>query len=140
MSMAASIEVRVPLLDEDLLEEMLSLPVSLKIKGTTRKFVLKKSMEGRLPHNVLWRKKAGFGAPIQSWLQSGLKALADEFLGESYLRAQNIFNPRMIQRLRFSEAQKDDYYANHIWQLLTFQLWYDVFVHARDARPSPAFT
>ncbi|MGB7327416.1 MAG: asparagine synthase (glutamine-hydrolyzing) [Rubripirellula sp.] len=129
MSMAASIEVRVPLLDDDLVEQMASLPVHEKIRGKQRKYGFKKSQEGRLPDDVIWRKKTGFGAPIQSWIRGELRPIVDELLGEDHLRQQGIFNPKTIQNLLLAEDRKEDYYANHIWQLLTFQLWHKAFIN-----------
>jgi asparagine synthase (glutamine-hydrolysing) len=116
------------LLDEDLVDVVSSLPVNLKIRGKTRKYAFKKSMENRLPHDVIWRKKTGFGAPIQAWLRGELKPLVQELLSEEHLRRQGIFNPKFVQNLLRAEANKHDYFANHIWELLTFQLWHKVFI------------
>jgi asparagine synthase (glutamine-hydrolysing) len=69
MSMAASVEVRVPLLDDAIVDLTRRIPSSLKLHGWRRKYVFKKSQEGRLPNDVIWRRKAGFGAPIRSWLE-----------------------------------------------------------------------
>jgi len=128
MSMAASIEVRVPLLDDDLVEEMLTLPTGIKIKGKQRKYVFKKAMENWLPHDIIWRKKAGFGAPIQAWIGNELKPMVAELLGEEHLKKQGIFKPQTIARLLDAEQRQEDYYANHIWQLLTFQIWHRIFI------------
>ena len=128
MSMAASIEVRVPLLDDDLVEQMSTLPVNLKINGKQRKYGFKKSQEGRLPNDVIWRKKTGFGAPIQSWIRGELRPMVEELLGEEYLTQQGVFNPSTIRALLSAEDRKEDYFANHIWQLLTFQVWHKTFI------------
>ena len=73
MSMAASTEVRVPLLDDELVELAGRVPPTLKLRRTTRKYVLKKAMEGVLPEEVIWRPKAGFGAPLRAWIDEDLR-------------------------------------------------------------------
>ena len=111
---------------------MTTLPVGMKIKGKCRKWGLKKSMQGHLPEDVIWRKKTGFGAPIQAWLNGELKPLVDELLSESALKSQGIFNPTAIKRLLSDEAEKKDYFANHIWQILTYQIWHQEFVTTKS--------
>ncbi len=128
MSMAASIEVRVPLLDDDLVETMRSFPAALKIRGCTRKYAFKKAMETHLPREVIWRRKAGFGAPIQAWIGKELLAMVEELLGEEHLKRQGIFRPGFVRSMLDAQKRREDYYANHIWQLLTFQLWHRVFI------------
>ena len=73
MSMAASTEVRVPLLDDELVDLAGHVPPGLKLRRTTRKYVLKQSMEGVLPEAVIWRPKAGFGAPLRAWIDQDLR-------------------------------------------------------------------
>jgi asparagine synthase (glutamine-hydrolysing) len=85
-SMAANLEVRVPFLNKEMLELTSRLPSSLKIKGLKRKYILKKAAEQLLPKEVVWRKKAGFGAPIRSWLRGALRPMVDDLLSESRVR------------------------------------------------------
>ncbi len=68
-SMAANLEVRVPFLNREMIELAARMPPGLKLHGFKRKYVLKRALEKLLPHDVVWRKKAGFGAPIRSWLR-----------------------------------------------------------------------
>jgi asparagine synthase (glutamine-hydrolysing) len=131
MSMAASIEVRVPYLDDALVQEMFRLPVSLKIRRGQGKFALKKAMQGRLPHDVIWRKKAGFGAPIHAWIRGQLRDMVETYLGEEKLKEQGIFNPAYVRQLLDQEYSNKRYLSNHIWELLTIQLWDQVFVGDR---------
>ncbi len=131
MSMAASIEVRVPYLDDTFVQEMFSLPVSLKIRRGQGKFALKKAMQGRLPHDVIWRKKAGFGAPIHAWIRGQLRDMVETYLGEEKLKEQGIFNPAYVRQLLDQEYSNKRYLSNHIWQLLTIQLWDQIFVRNR---------
>jgi asparagine synthase (glutamine-hydrolysing) len=128
MSMAASIEVRVPFLDEDFVAEMFTLPARFKLRGRIRKYALKRAMEPRLPKSVVWRRKAGFGSPIHAWIRGRMRDFIEAYLGESRLAEQGIFNPRYVRRLLDQELSNQQYLSNHIWQLLTFQLWNERFV------------
>jgi len=128
MSMAASIEVRVPYLDDTLVESIATLPADQKLNGLVRKYGMKRSMEGRLPNSVIYRKKSGFGSPIHAWLAGRLRPLVDHYLSEAHLRDQGIFNPAYVQQILKAEFDNRVYYSNHIWELLTFQLWHKVFV------------
>ena len=74
-SMAANLEVRVPFLNREMIELTARMPPELKLRGFKRKYILKRAAEKLLPHEVVWRKKAGFGAPIRSWLRG--RAAAD---------------------------------------------------------------
>jgi len=128
MSMAASIEVRVPYLDHHFVEEMFRIPCRYKLNGLKRKYALKKSMEGLLPHEVIWRKKFGFGAPIHSWIRGELREMIEDYLSESTLKSQGIFDYKYIRRILDLEYANKYYYSNHIWQLLVFQIWHDQFL------------
>jgi len=128
MSMAASIEVRVPYLDDQLVASIATLPAKEKLCGRVRKYGMKRSMEGRLPDSVIYRRKTGFGSPIHAWLRGRLRPLVDHYLGESYLREQGIFNSEFVAGILRAEWNNRVYYSNHIWELLTFQLWHQVFV------------
>lgn len=133
MSMAASIEVRVPYLDESLVADAFTLPSNLKLNGRVRKYAFKRSMEGRLPDSVIYRKKTGFGSPIHSWIRGRLRGMIENYLGESFIREQGIFNSDYIANILKLEFDNQYYYSNHIWQLLNFQLWHEIFVRNRSS-------
>jgi asparagine synthase (glutamine-hydrolysing) len=135
MSMAASTEVRVPLLDDDLVALSGRIPAGLKLRRTTRKYIFKRSMEDRLPREVIWRPKAGFGAPIRSWLVGELRPMVGDLLSPERVRARGLFDPTAVQRLvdDFGAAREDN--ALRIWALLTLELWQQQFVD-RAATPS----
>ena len=95
MAMAASTEVRVPLLDDELVELAGRIPPELKLRRLTRKYLFKKSKEGVLPHNIVWRRKAGFGAPVRSWLVGDLEPMIEDLLSaETVSRAALSTQPR----------------------------------------------
>ena len=136
MSMAASTEVRVPLLDDEVVELAARVPARYKLHGLTRKWVFKKSMEGTLPHDVIWRPKAGFGAPVRSWLVGELKPMVDEVLSPSAVAARGLFDPDEVQRLIRANEEGTEDNALRLWALLTLELWQQEFVDRPHARGS----
>lgn len=135
MSMAASTEVRVPLLDDEMLKLTSSIPSGLKLHRLTRKYVLKRSFEPVLPRDVIWRRKAGFGAPIRAWLVGDLKPMVAELLSPESVRERGVLDAGEVTRLiRANEAGHEDN-ALRIWALLTLELWFRTFIDTRtDAR------
>ena len=96
MSMAAGVEVRVPLLDPNLVKLAASLPVNFKQKGAEGKWIFKKAMEGILPNDVIYRPKTGFGVPIRSWI---LGPLMVRIFYLSHNSNRNWFNPKSVTKL-----------------------------------------
>ena len=137
MSMAASTEVRVPLLDDELLALTARIPPRLKLRGVTRKYVLKRSFESVLPRDVVWRRKAGFGAPIRAWLVGDLRGMVHDLLSPAAVRSRGLFEPAEVAHLvRANETGQEDN-ALRVWALLTLELWYRRFVDgANDASPA----
>lgn len=130
MSMATSTEVRVPLLDDELVQMSGAIPPSLKLRRTNRKYVFKRSMEGVLPDDVVWRPKAGFGAPVRAWLSGDgeLAPMVRDLLSPERIRARGLLDPGEVQRIiRANETGSEDN-ALRIWALLTFELWHDAFM------------
>lgn len=130
-SMAANLEVRVPFLNKELLELAVRIPSSLKIKGLKRKYVLKKAAERLLSRDVVWRRKAGFGAPIRSWLRGPLKPMVDDLLCESAVRKRALFEPRAVRDLIDRNLAGREDLNLQVFQLLTFELWMQQFLDGR---------
>jgi asparagine synthase (glutamine-hydrolysing) len=128
MSMAASTEVRVPLLDDEVVALGARVPPELKLRRLTRKYILKKSMEGTLPKEVIWRPKAGFGAPIRAWLAKDLRPLVDDVLSPASVKARGLFDPAEVQRLLRANDEGTEDNALRIWELLTLELWQQTFL------------
>src|SRR6185312_13591328 len=99
MGMAAGIEVRVPLLDLELVQFAAQIPPSLKQQGRTGKAIFKQAMEGILPNDVIQRGKSGFGAPLRRWLRGELRERVDETLSVGSLRSRGLFEPSAVRRL-----------------------------------------
>ena len=134
MSMAASVEVRVPFLDNDVVDFAATLPPEMKIKRFTGKYILRQAMKDILPPDVLHRRKAGFTAPIRSWLGNELRDMVNTLLAPERLQARGIFAPHEVHQLinRHRNGQED--YSYQIWALLTLELWMQTFL---DTVPHP---
>jgi asparagine synthase (glutamine-hydrolysing) len=128
MSMAASTEVRVPLLDDEVVSHAARIPPHLKLHRLTRKYVFKRSMEGILPRDVIWRPKAGFGAPIRGWLVNELRPMMDDVLSREAVAARGLFDPTEVQRLVSATADGTEDNALRLWALLTLELWHQEFI------------
>jgi len=126
-SMAANLEVRVPFLNKELVELSARIPASLKIKGLKRKYILKKAVECLLPHDVIWRRKAGFGAPVRSWLRNELRPMVDDLLSEEKLRSRGYFEPKAIRTMIEANLSGKEDYNLQVFQLLTFEIWLQQF-------------
>jgi asparagine synthase (glutamine-hydrolysing) len=127
-SMASTLEVRVPYLNHELVELSSRMPPSLKLRGFRRKYILKRAAERRLPRDVVWRKKAGFGAPIRSWLRGPLRPLVDELLSEEVVRARGLFRPDAVQQVVETNLAGREDWSLQVLQLLTLEMWHRIFV------------
>jgi len=127
-SMAESIEVRVPFLDRELMRFAATLPVDLKLKGTTTKYLLRKIAEPLLPHDVIYRPKVGFGAPLQEWLDGDLKEMVGDALSHDSLKRRGWFDPKTVDKLRADNAFGKIDATNTIFELVCLELWTRRFV------------
>lgn len=127
MSMAESIEVRVPFLDIDLVNFSTSLPPEFKMKGKEVKYILKKTMEKYLPKEIIYRPKTGFGAPVRQWITKDLDSMISERLSKDNLQKWNIFDPDAIHKL-ISDNKNGYIDASYsIWALLAIHSWLEQF-------------
>jgi asparagine synthase (glutamine-hydrolysing) len=122
MSMAASIESRVPFLDHKLVEFTASLPVRLKLRGITTKYILRESMKGILPEAILTRSKMGFPVPLGAWFRGPFRDLLDEYLLGERTRARGIFNHAYLRQL-VDEHQGGVNHSERLWMLVNFEMW-----------------
>lgn len=127
-SMAANLEVRAPYLNKELVELSARIPSKLKIKGLKRKYILKKAVESLLPNDVIWRKKAGFSAPIRSWLRRDLREMVDDLLSPATVRKRGLFDPVEIKRIVDQNHSGKEDYNLQVFQLLNFELWAQAFL------------
>jgi len=128
MSMAAGVETRVPFLDLDLVEFAARIPARFKQRGREGKWVLKKAMAPHLPHEVIFRPKTGFGAPLRRWMRVELRELLAGVLSERRLRQRGLFEPGAVQRL-ISENDAGKVDASYtLLSLLCIELWCERFI------------
>jgi asparagine synthase (glutamine-hydrolysing) len=127
-SMAANLEVRVPFLNRQMIEFAARLPPEFKLRGFKRKYILKRALEKVLPREVVWRKKAGFGAPIRSWLRGPLRPLVDELLSDEVVRKRGLFRPEEVRRLIERNLSGREDFSLQVFQLLNLELWHRQFI------------
>ena len=138
MGMAASVEVRVPLLDDELVALAARIPSHLKLRGWRRKYIFKRSQEDVLPRDIVWRRKAGFGAPVRSWLVNELAPLLDDLLADETLRARGLVRPEVVRDLRAQNERGVADNSLQLYALLTLELWCRTFVDRTWRFESPA--
>lgn len=129
MGMAVGVEIRVPFLDNDLVDFSYSLPSSMKLKGKTTKYILKKVAERYLPYDVVYRSKAGFGAPVRKWITEDLNDMIEERLTPKAIREAGVFDPDAVWQL-IKENKKGKIDASYpIWSLLAIDSWMRQFMN-----------
>lgn len=129
MSMASSVEVRVPFLDWELTQwAAWNIPPSMKIRGGTTKWILREAMRNLLPEEVLRQPKASFGAPVGYWLSGELREMMDDLLSERRLRERGWLNPKVVRRMIDEHRRGTHDWALQIWQFLTLELWAQRFL------------
>jgi asparagine synthase (glutamine-hydrolysing) len=131
ITMATSVEARVPFLDHHLVEYALSLPRSLKVEGTSGKHILKRALEEILPHDLLYSPKRGFGAPIREWFRNGLGGWFDSHLLNSRMRGRDYFDYAFIARMLDEHRRARADWSFHLWCLLNLSLWYERWIEPR---------
>jgi asparagine synthase (glutamine-hydrolysing) len=129
MSMASSVEVRVPFLDWELAEWVASnVAPSLKLHGMTTKHILREAMRSLLPGEVLEQKKAGFGAPADYWLANDLREMVDDLLSESNVKRRGLFDPAAVDLLVDEQRSGRHDWSAQVWQLFSLELWMQAFL------------
>jgi asparagine synthase (glutamine-hydrolysing) len=127
ITMANSLELRVPLLDHRVLEFGAALPPSLKVHGITTKYLLKKALEPRVPSQILNRPKTGFPVPYAQWLRQDLRETVSSILLDPSTARRGYFSARAVEALLQSN-ETDGAHAKEIFSLLTLELWHRTFV------------
>ncbi len=127
MSMAASIEARVPFLDHHLMEFMTALPVSVKVRTFGTKRLLRRAMRAILPPHTLTRRKQAFAVPVDEWLRGPLREFAGDVLISKTTRERGWLSPDGVHRLFDAHVRGDGSYGQPLWNLLCLELWARVF-------------
>jgi len=137
MTMANSVELRVPLLDHKLLEFAARLPETFKVRGFTTKYILKNALRNRVPKEILHRKKVGFPVPFGSWLRNELKDFVSDVLLDRETLARGYFRRSSVEGL-VAEHQRSGRFSKEILSLLSLELWHRAFSVSNTMRiPTP---
>lgn len=141
-TMAVGLEARVPLLDHRVVSFAWSAPLSLKVRGGTGKWLLRRVLERYVPAQLTERPKMGFGVPIDTWLQGPLHDWADALLDETRLRTDGYFDPEPIRQMWRSHVTGERRWHYHLWDVLMVQAWLDAVkedrrLHASDPSLAP---
>lgn len=128
MTMANSLEARVPLLDHELIELVASMPSSLKMKDGETKYILKKTMEGIVPNEILYREKQGFGVPIGEWINDQLRDRIIADLLDPRTTQRGYFNRGYIKQILDEHASGRRDNSNALWMLWMLELWFRRYI------------
>jgi asparagine synthase (glutamine-hydrolysing) len=128
MSMAVSLECRVPLLDDALLDLSMEMPPELKVHGTSLKVGLKQALRGVLPDSIIDRKKRGFGAPIGGWFKHELANFLDAVLSETAVKERGLVDWTYLQQMRSLHASNREDYTDHLLALMNLELWCQMYI------------
>jgi len=127
MSMAASIESRVPFLDHKLVEFAAKLPERMKLRGLTTKYILRKAMADRIPRPILDRRKMGFPVPIGAWLRGQSSRFLDEYVLSDRAAERGIFRREFVSEI-VSRHRAGENHSERLWSLINFEIWQRQFI------------
>ena len=128
MSMAVSLEARVPLLDHKLIEFVMRIPASMKMSGLETKYIFKKAVEDLVPEEILNRRKQGFGIPLQQWINDQLKDRIRDTLHGYRARQRDYVNPHYLNVLLEEHERGRRDHSQALWGLFMLELWHRTFV------------
>jgi asparagine synthase (glutamine-hydrolysing) len=128
ITMATSVEARVPFLDHHLVEYALGLSRAAKVEGVSGKHILKRALEEVLPHDLLYQRKRGFGAPVREWFRESLGGWFDDHLINSTMRRRDLLDYGFVSRMLEEHRQRTKDWGFHLWALLNLSLWYERWI------------
>jgi asparagine synthase (glutamine-hydrolysing) len=131
-AMAVSLEGRVPFLDHRVVEFAARLPLSMKLRNSGGKWILRRLLDQYVPQELIDRPKKGFTLPVAEWLRGSLREWAEELLGESRLRHDGYFHPKIVRKIWEDHLSGQRDLRHHVWALLMFQAWLD---HRNSQKP-----
>ncbi len=126
-TMANGVEVRVPFLDNHLVEFALSLPSKYKLHKGIKKYLLKKALEGTVPNEVLYGPKKGFGVPYQNWLRGPLKEFMKDMIYSQSIKDKNLFDYKVLTQRIEEHCTNKANWGFHLWKILNFCIWIDKY-------------
>jgi asparagine synthase (glutamine-hydrolysing) len=133
MTMATSVEARVPFLDHKLVEFAMSLPRHMKLRNGETKYILKRALAGIIPDRIIRRQKRGFGAPINQWMLDHMGKFVEHALLNSPLRKRGLFDYDFVARLLAEHRAERVNYSFFLWSLLNLSLWYEHWIERQGS-------
>ncbi|HEX8891048.1 MAG TPA: asparagine synthase (glutamine-hydrolyzing) [Pyrinomonadaceae bacterium] len=137
MSMAASIESRVPFLDHKLVEYTARLPERMKLRGLTTKYILRQSMKDLLPAEILKRSKMGFPVPVGAWFRGQYRSVIDEYVLSERAVSRNLFDEKFVRSLVERHQTGGENHAERLWALVNFEMWLRRFMDGEEPNETP---
>ena len=131
-SMANSLEVRTPYLDYRLVEFSINLPQQFKINQGTQKYLMKKLLERYIPHDLVYRKKWGFPAPVGDWLYKDLRYMIDKWLSPDMISKVGVLEEKTVRHFVKSFLSGKKYHHKRVWAMIIFQMWYNKYILSND--------
>jgi asparagine synthase (glutamine-hydrolysing) len=133
MSMAASIESRVPFLDHEFVEQVAVMPGGLKLRGWQTKAVLRAAIQDVVPPEILTRRKMGFPVPVGRWLRGPFRPLVDDLVLGPRALARGLFDPGALRRLVQAHRTGAAEHGDRLWLLINLEIWQRMFLDGEDA-------
>jgi len=133
MSMAASVESRVPYLDHKLVEYGMALPADSKLRGWQTKFILREVLRDFVPAEILKRRKMGFPVPIGRWLRSSFGSIANEFITSPRAAERRLFKSPLVRQLAEEHRSGRREHGPRLWLLMNLEIWQRIFLDGEDA-------
>src|SRR2546426_972605 len=132
MSMAASVESRVPFLDHELVEHAVAIPARFKLRGLRTKAVLRAALSGRVPRPILTRRKMGFPVPVGGWFRGAFWPVVEEFVLGPRARARGLFRPSALRHLAEEHRTGAWRHGDRLWLLINLEIWQRIFLDGED--------
>lgn len=132
MTMAASLEARVPFLDREIITWASHIPSNYKFNNSIEKYILRLAVKDLLPSRILKRKKLGFSTPVNYWLKTGFKEYSDEIL-DSLAKREKIIKSKYVKFIKKNKEKL--FFVNRAWNLIMFELWYETFIESDGLSP-----
>jgi asparagine synthase (glutamine-hydrolysing) len=140
MSMASSIESRVPFLDVALVEFTAKLPERMKLRGATTKYILRRSMEGVLPDSILKRRKMGFPVPLGAWFRGQFRSVIDDCVLSGRVIDRGLFDREFLKRLVAEHQSGIKDHSERLWSLVNLEIWLRQFIDGEEISLKPLTT
>ena len=135
MSMANSLEARTPFLDYRMVEFAMKVPSELNLRGFQTKSLLKQTLRGKIPDEILFRKKEGFSIPMKNWLREDLKPMLGDILSVERIKREGYFDSAYVEKLKDEHWGGVANHAHELWSLMMFEIWKDKFFEPSPLQP-----